>query len=103
MIGLDDALRAKAESKVKDGRANTLNNAARSVRPATDALLLLYPISKHSGYKLEKGKNRRPLFDDVKDGNARDLIGMAISLPNPGQPTRVETYLEGTVGWRPME
>lgn len=103
MIGLDAALRTEAESKVASGKANTLNNAARSVRHATDALLLLYPISKNSGYKLAKGKNRGPLFDDVSDSNARDLIGMAISFPNPGQPTRVETYLEGTVGWRPME
>jgi hypothetical protein len=103
MIGLDDALRAEAERKVRSGKAKTLNNAARSFRPATDALLLLYPISKNSGYKVAKGKNRRPLFDDVNDSNARDLIGMAISFPNPGEPTNVETYLEGTVGWRPME
>lgn len=83
------------------------NVAARAVRLPTDGLLLLYPISKYSGYSTDdtgiQGSGRRPLFDNPEDPRARDLIGLAISFPQSNHAQQVEAYLEGTVGWRPVE
>ncbi len=94
------ALVAAAEAA---GRTKSESNAAREVRPATDGLLLLYPISRFSGYNLSDRGNRRPLFDKPKGSQARDLVGVAISFPTSNQSQHVEAYLEGSVGWRPVE
>lgn len=106
-IGLTDELKRLAEDLVQAaqaaGRTKSENSAAREVRPAEEGLLLLYPISRRSGYDLEDGGNRRPLFDTPNGPQARDLVGLAISLPRSNQPQRVEAYLQGTVGWRPLE
>ena len=40
---------------------------------------------------------------DADDPRARDLIGLAVSFPQSAYPQQVEAYLEGTVGWRPVE
>jgi hypothetical protein len=80
------------------------NRAARRARPAEEGLLLLYPISKNSGWDLPEGRGiRRRLFENPNDPRARDLIGLAISFPTSNQPQQVEAYLEGSVGWRPVE
>ncbi len=81
----------------------TENRAARRARPPQEGLLLLYPISRFSGYDLQPGGIRRPLYDNPADPQARDLIGLAISFPTSEHAQRVEAYLEGTVGWRPVE
>jgi hypothetical protein len=105
--GLSQELVARAQTLIQAAQAAGLtkseNNAAREVRPATDGLLLLYPISRHSGFDLEEGGNRRRLFDDATSPRVRDLVGLAISFPRSEQPQVVEAFLEGTVGWRPVD
>lgn len=75
---------------------------ARLKRPPEQGLLLLYPISRHSGYKLTRKTGRQPLFDNSKGSDACDLVGLAISFPKSNINQRVEAYLEGTAGWRPV-
>ena len=66
-------------------------------------MLLLYPISRHSGHDLVAGANRRAIFDEPAGPQARDLVGVAISFPHSAQPQTVEAFMQGTVGWRPVE
>jgi hypothetical protein len=83
------------------------NPAARSVRPSTDGLLLLYPISRHSGYD-GVGPARQRLFANPADAQARDLIAFALSFPSSAQAATIFgqgafDYVTGTVAWRPVE
>jgi len=100
-IGLGPEALARMQEYMQQGVSD--NPAARRARPPQEGLILLYPISKHSGFDLEMGSIRRPLYANVEDPRARDLIGMAISFPQSAHPQQVEAYLEGTVGWRPVE
>jgi hypothetical protein len=106
-VGLTEELQAQADALVAEaeatGNTKSLNSAAREVRPATNGVLLLYPISRHSGRDIEEGGVRRPLFDDPNGPLARDLVGLAISFPRSEQPQVVEAFLEGAVRWRPVE
>jgi hypothetical protein len=65
-------------------------------------LLLIYPISRFSGQELAAGGPRRQMYDDPRDAQARDIVGIAVSFP---QSTTVQdvrgTYSVGTVGWTP--
>lgn len=79
------------------------NPAARRARPATHALLLLYPISRNSGYDLRDSSSRRRLFDNQSNSNGKDIIGLAISFPHSDNAQRIMgQYVVGTVGWRPV-
>jgi hypothetical protein len=79
------------------------NPAARQARPATQGLLLLYPISRHSGRDLPEGASRRPLFENRNDPEARDVLGLAISFPHSDNAQTITgQYVVGTVGWRPV-
>jgi hypothetical protein len=79
------------------------NPAARRVRLASEGLLLLYPISRHSGRDLPEGASRRRLFENPDDPDARDVLGLAISFPYSDNAQRiVGQYVVGTVGWRPV-
>lgn len=81
----------------------TENRAARRARPPQEGLIMLYPISRFSGNDLTPGAIRQPLYDNPADPRARDLVGLAISFPQSDHAQHVEAYLEGTVGWRPVE
>jgi hypothetical protein len=64
-------------------------------------LLLLYPISRYSGFDgTPPGKSREPIYTDPDGPTARDLIGLAISFPRTKKLGPVEAYLEGTARWR---
>ena len=76
---------------------------AREIRAAAQGLLLLYPISKYSGYNLTGQGNREPLFKKPDGSEACNLVGLAISFPKSNVDQPVEAYLEGTAGWRPVE
>lgn len=106
-VGATAEMRAQANAMVEaaqaDGRSTSESMAARELRPATDGVLLLYPISRNSGRDLAEGGGRRPLFHNPDAPLARDLVGLAISFPRSSQPQQVEAYLQGTVGWRPVE
>lgn len=103
-VGLSSEQRQTAAERIAaaqaEGRKLSENNAARDMRPAEEGLLLLFPISRHSR---AEGSSRRPLYDNPSDARARDLVGLAISFPRSRQPQRMEAYLQGTVGWRPVE
>lgn len=105
-VGLTTELRAQAAALIQaaqaEGKTKSENSAAREVRPATDGLLMLFPISRHSGNTSEGG-GRRPLFENSNGPLARDLVGLAISFPRSNQPQAVEAFMQGTVGWRPVE
>lgn len=108
LVGLteDQTRQAHAISDTADanGKRPSINLAARSIRPATDGLLLLYPISRSSGYELgTSGKGRNRLFDNPDGTDATDLIGIAISFPESRQRQPIEAYLHGTASWRPAD
>jgi hypothetical protein len=73
---------------------------ARSQRPPEEGLLLIYPISRHSGYDLPDRGNRRPIFKNSNSDEAFDLVGLCISFPKARTPHRLEAYLVGSAGWR---
>jgi hypothetical protein len=106
-VGLSPELRAQADALIRtaraEGRTKSENSAAREVRQATDGLLMLFPISRHSGVEVTPGSARRPIYDDPNGPLARDLVGLAVSFPKSGQPQTVEAYMQGTVAWRPAE
>jgi hypothetical protein len=76
---------------------------ARMIRPNTEGLLLLYPISRFSGHDITSGVSRRAIYDEPGGPMARDLVGLALSLPRTGQYQRTEEFMEGTVGRRVVE
>lgn len=100
-VGLSPEAEARMQEYLQQGE--TLNRAARRSRLPAEGLIMLYPISRFSGYDLQPGGIRRPLYDNPANPRARDLIGLAISFPTSAHPQHVEAYLEGTVGWRPVE
>jgi len=106
-VGLNPELRAQAAALIQaaqaEGKTKSENSAAREVRPATEGLLMLFPISRHSGVEVAAGSARRPIYDDPNGPLARDLVGLAISFPTSEQPQTVEAYTQGTVAWRPAE
>jgi hypothetical protein len=99
--GLTGDAVARMEQYLQGGEQE--NHAARRARPPEEGLLLLYPISRRSGHEQQREGNRRPLFDDPAGDIARDLVGIAVSFPEARNPQRVEAYLVGSVGWRPIE
>lgn len=99
-LGLSEDEQAAMRARVALGDSDDV--AARHSRAATKGLLLIYPISKHSGVGRRRGTNRRPLYENPGDVRARDLIAIAISFPDSPVQRRVEAYLEGTVGWQPV-
>ncbi len=104
-IGLTEDLKRKATDTMAAGRINgndiSSRVAYRQVREPQNGLLLIYPISRHSGHDKKPDGSRRPLYTNPADPLARDLLGIAISFPATADPlTTVEAYLEGTAGWR---
>lgn len=106
-VGLVEAELTKVAEQVevsrRDGRPKSENVIARQLRDPTHGVLLLYPISRHSGYDLEAGGSRKPLYPDSGVPIARDLVAFAISFPRSNKPQTVEAYVEGTVAWRSAE
>jgi len=100
-IGLTDAQLEAAKRVVADGTEKTLNRAARLNRDAASGLLLLYPISRFSGHDgSDFGGAREPLFIDPTGGEARDLIGFAVSFPIAAKDRPAQSYIEGTARWK---
>ncbi len=79
------------------------NPVSRLVRPASDGLLIVYPVSRFSGYERPPRQSRRRMYDDMNDTNNRDVLCYAISFPksDSAQVIRGE-YVLGTVDWRPL-
>ena len=104
-VGLAPALLEEAARKVieaaEQNKTKALNTAAREVRPATSGLLLLYPISRYSGYGAAESKTREAIYADPAHHQARDLVGIALSFPRSKKERQIEAYVGGTVEWRP--
>lgn len=106
-VGLDLELLERAQRLIEQsrtsGKEKSLSGAAREVRPATNGVLLIYPISRFSGNDLGREGNRRPLYVNPNDALARDIIGIALSFPRSNQTEQYQSYLEGTVRWTAQE
>lgn len=80
-----------------------INPASREVRDPTNGLLLIYPISRFSGYNRTPSRNRIPIYENPEDQNSRDLICLAVSFPHSARGQKIYgEYLVGSVGWRPI-
>lgn len=102
-IGLPETCLDAARRTVSEGTERTLNRAARLQREASSGLLLLYPISRHSGHDgSDLGLAREPLFANPDRGDAHDLIGIAVSFPIAAKDRPAQSYVEGTARWKPM-
>ena len=103
LVGLSDDDRTRVAA-IQLNASIGANPAARQVRPPREGLILLYPISRHSGQDRIGGGTRIPLYEDPESDFARDIVGMAISFPQSQRAQQVfGQYVVGTVGWRPME
>jgi hypothetical protein len=94
----------QAREKMKDSE-NKLGwrTSLRMVRNPKNGLLLIYPISRFSGYETGFTKNRRPLFDDPNSSLAGDIIGISLSFPKTDKDSTIlGEYVVGTVGWRSL-
>ena len=99
-VGFSDEQRKKMEEAINAGIKN--RKATRAQRPKEEGLLLLYPISKYSGYDMpaEGEGNRIRLFTNPDDPNACDLLGLAFSFPKSEHPQPFVEYISGTVEGR---
>lgn len=100
-FGLSGQELSEMERKLSSGEEKDRNRAARLSRSSKCGLLLLYPISKYSGRDV-LSKGRELLYENSDGALARDLIGLALSLPGTKSSQPVEAYLEGTSRWRPV-
>jgi hypothetical protein len=105
--GLSEELLERAHALAQEKELGQ-NPAARLVRPATDGLLLLYPISRQSGHDLPADSQSRQRLFDPSDQHARDLIAFALSFPPSSRAPTIFgqgalDYVTGTVEWRPVE
>jgi hypothetical protein len=88
----------------ESGEGVNFREACRLVRPPKEGLLLIYPISRFSGQEKKDSRTRKPLYDDLGDPRAQDIIGIALSLPKSENATVVYgEYVVGSVGWRPYD
>jgi hypothetical protein len=79
------------------------NPAARMVRPPTEGLLLIYPVSRLSGHERVPRQSRRPMYEDTNDARCRDVICLAISFPQTEHDEGIRgEYVIGTVDWSPL-
>ncbi len=102
-VGMTEDERA-AVAAIQQEQGIGPNPAARQVRSARNGLILLYAVSRYSGYDLREGSPRIPLFEAPEGDRARDIVGLAISFPRSDRAQQVfGQYVVGTVGWRPME
>lgn len=102
-FGLTLDERMEMQRKLQSGEQTDTNRAARLSRSSSRGLLIFYPISKFSGHDGTKlGKSRHPIYADPRSVTAKDLIGLAVSLPKVLREKPAEAYLEGTARWRPV-
>jgi hypothetical protein len=87
--------RARTDSGAPSGKR------LREVRDPSEGLLLIYPISRFSGWDGTENvarNERRPIYaDPAAAAAAADIIGIAIAIPPSSTAATVE-YVVGTVG-----
>jgi len=97
-VGFSDEQRIRMDLTIRSGIKD--RKSARAQRPKEEGLLLLYPISRYSGYDAPPEGNRIPLFANPDDPIACDLLGLAFSFPKSEHPQPVIEYVSGTVEGR---
>ncbi len=98
-VGLSPEQIERAHTE-QQARGIGANLAARTVRPPTDGLLLIYPVSRFSGHERPPRQSRRPMYDDLQDGRCRDAICLAVSFPQTEHDQGIRgEYVIGTVDW----
>jgi hypothetical protein len=101
-IGLTDEQLAQVKEKTEAG-GQSINPTARSVREATEGLLLLYPVSRFSGHEKAPRQSRMKLYENPSDPGSKDVICFAISFPQSSKEQGIKgEYVIGTVDWRPV-
>jgi len=96
-LGLSDERResARGEGGAPSGRR------LREVRDPREGLLLVYPISRMSGWDGERSvalRERQPIYaDPARARGMTDIVGIALAMPPSGTAATVE-YVVGTVG-----
>ena len=103
-VDLDEAQKQRAQELAKDEGISE-NRAARRQRDPSCGLLLIYPISRFSSPTADGNRrgSRRPLYDDPESPLAKHLIGLALSFPPSHVQHNSDAYVEGSVGWRPVD
>jgi hypothetical protein len=97
-VGFSKDQRNRMEETIRSGTKS--RKAARAQRPKEEGLLLLYPISRYSGYDVPHEGNRISLFENPDDPAICDLLGLAFSFPKSEHPQPVVEYISGTVEGR---
>ncbi len=97
-MGFSNDQRIRMEEAIRSGIKS--RKAARSQRPKEEGLLLLYPISRNSGYDEPLEGNRTSLFENSDNPAACNLLGLAFSFPKSDHPQPVVEYISGTVEGR---
>ncbi|MCX5855890.1 MAG: endonuclease, partial [Deltaproteobacteria bacterium] len=97
-VGFSKDQRSRMDEATKAGTKS--RKATRAQRPKEEGLLLLYPISRYSGYDAPPDGNRIPLFENPDDPSTCDLLGLAFSFPKSEHPQPVIEYVSGTVEGR---
>jgi len=96
-LGLSDEQRerARTESGAPSGKL------LREVRDPSEGLLLIYPISRFSGWDGDENvarNDRQPVHSDPTTAEeALDIVGIALAMPPSSTAATVE-YVVGTVG-----
>lgn len=103
-IGLiDEKIKEARQIQENSAKKIGLNPAARMVRPATDGLLLIYPVSSKSGYEKIPPKSRRPIYEKPDESGNNNIMCFAISFPVSKAVQGIKgEYVIGTVDWRPL-
>jgi hypothetical protein len=101
-IGLNEELLERT-AQLRESTGQAANPVARLVRPPTEGLLLIYPVSRFSGHERVPRQSRRRMYEDPSNPLCRDVICYAISFPKSerAQVLRGE-YVLGTVDWNPV-
>lgn len=96
---LDEQQLAEIDGFVdSSGRPLGQNPAARALRAPTNGLLLIYPVSKYSGYDSKPARNREPIFENPDSPECEDIICLAISFPRSSNDLGIDgEYIIGTV------
>jgi hypothetical protein len=103
-LDLDEDEMRRLKQYREDHSSIGINPAARVVRDRRKGLLLIYPVSKHSGYEINGKTNRISLFDNPNKPDADHVICFALSFPftlNEFGPN--QSYVIGTVPWGEYE
>lgn len=105
LIGLTSEELEKANSlRFADSKPSSINPAARLARSFQKGLIIIYPVSRFSGYEKKAQRIfRQPIYDDPQDQKSTDILCFAISFSKSLNERVVRgEYALGTVDWRPV-